>query len=355
MARSVQQVDDRLTAEINTRAAQLKGVTGSVLRDRISALEADVLAIKAAMAAAQGGGTPGSGGGGGSPVPTPPDPTPPAAGAPALPAIVGSTVTVSSILALKQKIADNSVGKVILQAGSYAAADPGALADNSLWIGAARGGQPEMASRTNWITVDCSAATFTGHGIKFMEGARLIDWTGLKFRSLSISLEGIVKIGGDASYVPAHDIRLRDIDIDSSCVGLDNGAQAIYFAHALGRGPHEIDVVSPRLNLTGGLYAAIQGYHSAAGAPCADHVRVYDAQSTGGKIGVIVWDPTVHDWYVELVATGLANNRLSYNWNLHGAEQAPTGGPPSNMDISDHVTSVSPTRGDYIPDATGLV
>jgi hypothetical protein len=89
MARSVAQVDARLTDEINTRSGQLKGEIGSVLNTRLRAVEArqpqltevEVAWVRAAAAAGGvGGGTPGTGGGtGGNPPPIviPPPPNPP--------------------------------------------------------------------------------------------------------------------------------------------------------------------------------------------------------------------------------------------------------------------------------------
>lgn len=313
--------------------------------------EAEVLWVRAAAAAqgAAGGGT------GGNPPPPPPPPPPP------VPPVNPNITTVSSILALKQAIANDAWDKAILAAGSYALADPSALLSNSLWIGTARGSNgADMTHRTHTIEVDATAATFTGAGIKFMEGARFIDWNGLKFRSQSIGAEGIVKIGGDPGYAPAHDLVLRGIDIDSSCVGTASTSQAIYFAHALGRGPYNIQIVSPRLDLAGGLYGAVQAYHSAAGAPGADHITILDAIVANATIDVLIWDPTLHDWYIQMAATGTKKNRLSYNWNIHGGEQAPAGAYPNpvNMDIDRYVTQTSPAgsyEGDYIPSRTGLV
>jgi hypothetical protein len=193
-----------------------------------------------------------------------------------------------------------------------------------------------------------------------MEGARFIDWKGLKFRSNSTGADGLVKIGGDPGYVPAHDIVLRDIDIDASCTGVSSTSQAIYLAHALGRGPYNIQIINPLIDCAGGLYAALQGYHSTNAAPMADHVTVLGAVVHNAQIGVLIWDPTVHDWYVEMAMTGTKKNRLSYYPDLYTGEQASPGAwpVPANMNVNTHVTQTAPAgsyEGDFIHSSLGLV
>jgi hypothetical protein len=261
-----------------------------------------------------------------APVPTPPPP----------PVITPSPDLVvrqaTSILDLKQKIADDLIDRVIL-VGQQHISPAAALKPDSLWIGLNRGSNgADMTRRTRPIVVDTTQAPLSGGGatggawVSFMDGAHLIEWVGLAPTQLGVTVDGVIKFGGDPDYQPAYGIKLGAPRIDATCRGTDpNRDQAIYFAHALGRGPHDIEIDDAVLDLSGGLGAAFQGYHSTNAAPGADHITVRRAKVAGATFVAMVWDPTVHDWSIEASHYGTKKFGLSYWPDLHKSEQATTG------------------------------
>ena len=226
-----------------------------------------------------------------------------------------SSTTVRSIEELLEASADDTYGEVILADGPYEIAPARSLdPKRSLWYGGPRGGH-DLARRTTPVRIRPESpwgATLVGNGgsgpwLSIMEDAHLFRFEQLTFDYCPVDRDGIVKIGGDAGYAPAHHVELAETRIletcRGSCAGPDSPAteHAIYLAHAAGDGPHDITIEDADLDCRGGLAAGVHVYHSAPGAPGPHHITIARTRIRGAQQSVMIWDRTVHDLELEAI------------------------------------------------------
>ena len=255
-----------------------------------------------------------------TPTPTPlptPTPTPVPAGAPIpIPTPTPTptpanqkVVQVSSIVALKTALADNSVDVIVVANGTYHVSPAEGLSPDSLWIGIG------YASRTRPITVRAATqggVTFDGGngggygGLMFTGGAHDQTWDGFHFAHMVGGQTGIIVFGEDPTLPPPHHITLRHITLDASLhrqSTSDINAQGIYFAQARGTGPH--DLLLEDITVDGsdplGLWSAIHAYHGDASAPPSSNVTIRRLTVRGTFNAVVLWNNTgiQRNWLIE--------------------------------------------------------
>ena len=229
------------------------------------------------------------------------------------------TITVRSIPALLEAVADNEIDHVVVANGTYHVSESSRLAPDSLWIGG------RFAARTRPITVRAETiggVTFDGTGggsgyggLSFEDGAHDQTWIGFTFANMAADRSGIIGIAGYTIRRAPHHITLRSIRILGSCTGvatahgspaLDHG---VYIANALDPGPHDIQFDHVSIDGRGGLASAFHFFHSAPGAPNASRVTVHDLTVTGTQQAIMLWDPTLHDILFE---SGVIDGALNY-------------------------------------------
>ena len=180
-------------------------------------------------------------------IPTPvPTPVPTAAPTPTptpTPPTTQKVVQVSSIVALKTALADNSVDEIVVANGTYHVSAAASRASDSLYIGGAYAARNRpvtvRAATIGGVTFDAGGASV---GMYILDGAHDQTWDGFHFANVHPVDTGTVVIGGDPTYVPPFNFTLRHITLDASNhrqSTSDINAQGIYFANALGRGPHD--------------------------------------------------------------------------------------------------------------------
>ena len=210
----------------------------------------------------------------------------------------------SSILALKSALADNSVAMIVVADGTYHVSPVPDLAPDSLWIGA------DYADRTRPVTVEAmtrGGVTFDGGGasgyggLAFEDGAHDQTWDGFNFANMAADHSGIIAIAGYTPRRAPHNITLRNITIGATCTGSATSPSApavdhaIYIANALDPGPHDLLFSDITVDGRGGLASAFHFFHSSAGAPNASNVTVRRLHVTGTQDAIILWDSTLHD------------------------------------------------------------
>ena len=242
-----------------------------------------------------------------APTPKPtaaPTPKPTAAPTPTPSTSGDKVVVVTSIPALLTALNDNSVDKIIVKDGTYRLSPSNQKASNSLWIGS------KFADRTRPIVVraetrggvifDGGGASAFG-GLSFEDGAHDQTWDGFTFANMAARSTGIIEVGGYTPRASPHDITVRHITIRSSCTGrattrdgntLDH---AVYIAHALGSGPHDLLFEDITVDGRGGLASAFHFYHSEPGAPNAHGVTVRGLHVRGTQQAIILWDATLRN------------------------------------------------------------
>ena len=119
--------------------------------------------------------------------------------APAPTAAPGTSVRVTSIAALLDKLADNSITDIVVANGTYRVSAAASQASNSLWIGS------RYAGRTRAVTVRAETrggVTFDGGGttyfgcISFEAGAHDQTWDGFRCANGQATSTGVVTFGG---------------------------------------------------------------------------------------------------------------------------------------------------------------
>ena len=249
-----------------------------------------------------------------------PAPAPTATPAPASP-----SVRVTSVAALLDKLADNSVTEIVVANGTYVVPNASSSAGQTggLWI------DQRFAGRSSPVLVRAETiggVTFSGGGttnwvgIAFRDGVHDQTWQGFRFANAEPTSTGVIVFGqsGSVTPVPPHHITLLDITVEESITS-DNPVgtvldHAVYFSKAQAPGVH--DILIDRLTVkaaTSGLDSAIHFFHSAAGTPNANNVTIRHLNVTGTDQAVILWDPTLYDIVVEDSAiTGASRYAVRY-------------------------------------------
>ena len=221
------------------------------------------------------------------------------------------TVTVSSILALKTALADNSVDVIVVANGTYHVSPSGQVKSDSLWIGSAASGGFAFNARTRAVTVRAETiggVTFDGTGdagpygaLSFEDGAHDQTWDGFNFTNMKASLTGIIEVGGYLPRRTPYNITIRNMNIASSCTGGattpdgNTTEHGIYIAHAVGVGPHDLLFEDITVDGRGGLASAVQLYHGDATNPGAWNVMVRRLHVIGTQQAIIVWNSTLRN------------------------------------------------------------
>lgn len=218
--------------------------------------------------------------------------------------------SVSSIVALKAALGDNSVSDIVVTNGTYLVDSANAGLTNSLLI------DSTYAARTTPVVV--RAATVGGvtfsrggggaQGIMFKGGAHHQTWDGFHFANMNVSSSGVIFFGGSLGVNAPHDIALKHITVDASCHRVNVGTatdHAVYFSYALDTwGNILIEDYTVVASDSMGLASGIHMDHGGPGdAPnvAAHGVTVRRMAFTGNtgiasQQAIILWTPPVHDW-----------------------------------------------------------
>jgi len=217
------------------------------------------------------------------------------------PANSGSVVRVASVPALLEALADNGVGEIIVNNGTYHVSPAGQARSDSLWIGA------RYARRTRPILVRAATlghVTFDGGGtssfgcISFEEGAHDQTWEGFDCADGTANETGVVSFGGYPGMAAPYRITLVSFDILRSCLGDSTSASspvtdhAFYISEALG-GPHNLTFRDITVDGRGGLASAFHFYHSSGANRNAWDVVIEDLHVIGTQQAIMFWDPTI--------------------------------------------------------------
>lgn len=215
------------------------------------------------------------------------------------------TIRVTSIAALLNALADNSVTDITVADGTYHVSAAGLQRSDSLWIG--------FAGRANPVTIRAETpggVTFDGGGvlyfgcISFENGAHDQTWVGFRCANGQATETGIITFGGYAGLAAPHHITLADWMIDGSCTGRATSISApttdhaVYFSQAVG-GPHDITIDGLTVDGSGYLASAVHFYHHDAANANAWNVTIRDLTVTGTQQAIIIWDSTLHDILVD--------------------------------------------------------
>jgi len=221
-----------------------------------------------------------------------------------------ASVTVASIPALLAALADDSIGEVVVEDGTYHVSPASDQKPDSLWIG------EQFADRTHPVTVRAETrggVTFDGGGagyfgcISFEQGVHDQTWDGFDCANGVATQTGVVTFGGlgtSSPGSPSH-ITMRDITVLASCQGSSQSAtaptldHAFYIADAAGQGPHDLSFENISVDGRGGLASAFQFFHSALGAPNASNVTITGLDVVGTQEAIILADPTLRNITIE--------------------------------------------------------
>ena len=224
---------------------------------------------------------------------------------PAAPAAVGTTVTVSSIPALKSALADNAIDVIVVADGTYHVSPSNQERADSLWIGG-----NAYASRTRPVTVRAQTiggVTFDGGGgtsfggLSFEDGVHDQTWDGFTFANMAANQSGIVEVGGYVARRTPHHLTLRNFRILASCTGratTPSGStwdHGVYIANAAGVGPHDILIEDLTVDGRGHLASAVHFDHGDAVNPPATNVTVRRLHVIGTQQAIILWEPTLRN------------------------------------------------------------
>jgi len=206
-------------------------------------------------------------------------------------------VRVTSIPALLKALADNTVDEIVVANGTYHVSPSGQQRADSLWIGGDR-----FANRTRPITVRAETVggvTFDGGGgsafgaLSFEDGAHDQTWDGFRFANMTAEYTGIIEVGGYTPRRTPYNIRLRNMTVLASCTGRATTASgstwdhALYLAHAVGTGPHDILIENLSVDGSGNLASAIHLYHGDATNPGSSNVTVRGLHVFGTQSAII--------------------------------------------------------------------
>ena len=233
------------------------------------------------------------------------------------------TVRVSSIPALLDALADDTIADIVVTDGTYHVSPAGKIASDSLWIGGDR-----YASRTKPVLVEAETrggVTFDGGGgdeyaaLSFEDGAHDQTWDGFVFADMRADYSGIVEIGGYVPKRPPHDITMRFITIKGTCLGQATSANApatehaFYISNAAGTGPNHLLFEDIAVDGSGGLASAFQFDHGDAADPNASSVTVRRLRVDRTQQAIIFWTPAVHDvTFTDVVITGASRYAVRY-------------------------------------------
>ncbi len=219
------------------------------------------------------------------------------------------TVTVSSIVALKTALADNTVDEIVVANGTYHISTAGSQTSDSLWIGSAYASRTRpilvRAQTIGGVTFDGGGATSFG-GISFEQGAHDQTWQGFKWTNGAPMESGVIVYGGYSGYAPPHHITLRNIEISGlklAADGLRHG-HAIYFSKAASPGPHDLLIDGLTVVDTGQIKAALHFYHDYLSGAGDDgyntqNVTIRNAHISGTDQSVMIWARTINNLLIE--------------------------------------------------------
>lgn len=218
-----------------------------------------------------------------------------------------NTVTVSSIVALKTALSDNSLDEIVIANGIYHVSGASNQYADSLWIDQTYASRTRpilvRAQTTGGVTFDGGGSTYW-IGLAFLGGVHDQTWQGFKFANGKPIQTGVITFGwgGSWSTVASHHITLRDITIMGS-VTSDNppgtsGDHGIYFSQSIG-GNHDILIDGLAVDGSGGLDSALHFYHSVPGEPNAWNVTVRRMNVIKTDQAIILWDATLRNVLIE--------------------------------------------------------
>jgi hypothetical protein len=220
------------------------------------------------------------------------------------------SVRVTAIPALLTTLADNTVDEIVVANGTYHVSPSGQKAPDSLWIGgdafAARTRPITVRAETvGGVTLDGSGTTGAYGGLSFEDGAHDQTWDGFRFTNMTADYTGIIEIGGYTPRRAPYGITLRNMTVTGSCTGRATTADgqtwdhAVYLAHALGVGPHDLLIDNLSVDGSGDLASAIHVYHGDATAPGSWNVTIRGLHVTGTQSAVILAVDGLHDMTID--------------------------------------------------------
>jgi hypothetical protein len=216
------------------------------------------------------------------------------------------------------------VDVIVMPAGTYHFSTSRGASD-SLWLGGAISGGPNIAARTRPVSIQGTGVTLdggggSGDGLAFMDGVHDMTWDGFTLANFVPVSTGAVVFGGydPTGRAGAHHITLRNITIARSVhrsSSSSNQDHAFYFANAQGQGPHDllleditIDGTDP-LSIWGGIHS----YHGDALNPPSSNVTIRRLHIYGTTYPIILWTTAAHDWLIEGAdISGAASNAVRY-------------------------------------------
>lgn len=215
----------------------------------------------------------------------------------------------ASIAALKTALADNTVDEIVVANGTYHVSPSNQTLADSLWIGG-----NAYANRTRPITVRAATiggVTFDGSGasgyggLSFEDGAHDQTWDGFNFANMTANQSGIIEFGGYMPRRTVHHLTIRNIRILGTCRGRattssgNTTEHAIYFAHAVGVGPHDLLAEDISVDGSGFLASAIHGDHGDALNPPSWNVTVRRLHVVKTQQAIILWYPAFRNWTID--------------------------------------------------------
>lgn len=241
------------------------------------------------------------------------------------------TITVGSIVALKNALADNTIDNIIVTNGTYHVSPSNAVAADSLWIGSNASGGFPFAERTRPVTVKAQTiggVTFDGTaggigygGLSFEDGAHHQTWQGFNFANMVGDFTGIIEIAGYTDRAAVHDITLLDMTVLDSCQrngAGSNNDHGVYIAQSLLPGSYNIwierltMVSNNALNLVAGIHC----FHGGPGNPNASQVTIKNSSITGFNQAILIWPllpGQIYNWLLDTITiTNAKVNAFSY-------------------------------------------
>lgn len=181
---------------------------------------------------------------------------------------VGKVVNVSNITDLRKNLADNTVDEIICEDGRYIAST--GTGTGSFWIGSSVSGGTAFAERTRPIIVRARnkhKAIIENGYLSFEDGAHDQIWDGFRHSNIEVRSNGVINFGGYSARKAPYNITIRNVWIDNTCKALSptgNQDHAIYPAHGINDGPHDI-IVEDFLIDGENLNGAIHSWHPEVG------------------------------------------------------------------------------------------
>jgi len=218
-------------------------------------------------------------------------------------------VQVSTIPALLKALADDRTDEIVVANGTYHDSPSSYVAADSLWI------DGRFARRTNPVLVRAETpggVTFDGKGggdgyggLSFEDGAHDQTWDGFNFANMTANQSGIIEFGGYMPRRTVHHLTVRNIRILGTCRGRattsagNTTEHAIYFAHAVGVGPHDLLAEDISVDGSGFLASAIHGDHGDTLNPPSWNVTVRRLHVVKTQQAIILWYPAFKNWTID--------------------------------------------------------